>query len=145
MANPTNVIVDAFEKLKRSISEEDAHNFACTDLQDVWKAVREIENVQRKRQSAQNMRRIEPLLRGIEKYSKVIEVLCNGTPYLPFIWVCYSLNIVFRDRSRFVGSDKAHVTGKYTSQGIYLHDTQSFWLISAFSWQVAIEIYSMLS
>src|SRR5271170_4553967 len=107
MANPTNVIADAFEKLKRSISEEDAHNFACTDLQDVWKAVREIENTQRKRQSAQNMRRIEPLLRGIEKYSKVIEVLCNSTPYLPFIWVrccSLSLNDVFRGRSRLVGS-----------------------------------------
>jgi hypothetical protein len=87
MANPTNAIADAFEKFNRSISEEDAHDFARTDLQDVWKAVRDIDNAQRKRQSAQNMRRIEPLLRGIEKYSKVIEVLCNGTPYLPFIWV----------------------------------------------------------
>ena len=87
MANPTNVIADAFEKLKRSISDEDAHQFASTDLKDVWKAIRDIENVQRKRQSAQNMRRIEPLLRGIEKYSKVIEVLCNGTPYMPYVWV----------------------------------------------------------
>ena len=55
MANPTNVIADTFEKLKRSISDEDAHNFASTDLQDVWKAVRDIENAQRKRQSAQKM------------------------------------------------------------------------------------------
>jgi hypothetical protein len=87
MANPTNVIADAFEKLKRSISDEDAHDFASTNLKDVWKAVRDIENAQRKRQSAQNLRRIEPLLRGIEKYSKVIEVLCNGTPYMPYVWV----------------------------------------------------------
>lgn len=88
MANPTNVIADAFEKLKRSISDEDAHNFASTELKDVWKALRDIDNAQRKRQSAQNLRRIEPLLRGLEKYSGVIEVLCNGTPYMPYIWVC---------------------------------------------------------
>jgi hypothetical protein len=87
MANPKNVIEDAFEKLKRSISEEDAHDFASTDLKDVWKAVRDIENGQLKRRSAQNLRRIEPLLRGIEQYSKVIEVLCNGTPYMPYVWV----------------------------------------------------------
>lgn len=81
------VIDDAFHKLKQTISKQDAHSFQSTDLEDVWTAAREIEDAQRKRQSAQNLRRIEPFLRGIEKYSKIIEVLCNGTPYLPFIWV----------------------------------------------------------
>jgi len=88
MTNPQTIIADAFEKLKRSISEEDAHKFKSTELKDVWTAVREIDSKQRKRLSAQNLRRIEPLLRGIEKYTKVIEVLCNGTPYLPYVWVC---------------------------------------------------------
>jgi len=87
MANPQTAIADAFEKLKRSISEEDAHRFASTELQDVWLAVREIDSRQRERRSAQNLRRIEPLLRGIGKYTKVIEVLCNGTPYMPYVWV----------------------------------------------------------
>lgn len=87
MANPRDVIADAFGKLKRSVSEEDAHKFASTELKDVWTAVREIDSRQRMRLSAQNMRRIEPMLRGIEKYTKVIEVLCNGTPYMPYVWV----------------------------------------------------------
>ena len=87
MANPQTIIADAFKKLKRSVSEDDAHKFASTELEDVWVAVREIDSKQRKRLSAQNLRRIEPLLRGIEKYTKVIEVLCNGTPYLPYVWV----------------------------------------------------------
>lgn len=88
MADPQAVIADAFAKLKRSISEEDAHSFASTELKDVWAAIRTIDKTQRKRESSQNMRRIEPFLRGIEKYAKVIEVLCNGTPFLPYIWVC---------------------------------------------------------
>lgn len=87
MASPTNLIADAFEKLNRSISAEDAHMFASTDLKDVWNAVQDIQNLQRKRQSVQNLRRIEPLLRGLEKYSKVIDVLCNGTPFMPYAWV----------------------------------------------------------
>jgi hypothetical protein len=88
MAEARDTISRSFERLRRSLSDEDAHDFASTELRDVWKAVREIDAAQRKRQSAQNLRRIEPLLKGIEKYAKVIEVLCNGTPYLPYVWVC---------------------------------------------------------
>lgn len=87
MASPQNTIAGAFKRLKSSISEQDAHNFASTELKDVWLAVREIDSTQRQRQSGQNLRRIEPLLRGVEKYSKIVDVLCNGTPYLSFIWV----------------------------------------------------------
>ena len=93
MANPQDVIADAFGKLQRSVSEEDAHKFASTELKDVWTAVREIDSRQRMRLSAQNMRRIEPMLRGIEKYTKVIEVLCNGTPYMPYVWVRTYLSV----------------------------------------------------
>ena len=112
MANPQNVIADAFEKLKSSVSDEDAYNFASTELKDVWSAVKDIDSKQRKRQSAQNLRRIEPLLQGIGKYTKVIEVLCNGTPYMPYVWV--------RPRFRFscidekltaVGSDQVDARG----------------------------------
>jgi hypothetical protein len=88
IANPTGIIANAFERLRDSISKEDAHDFASTELKDVWKVVREIDAAQRKRQSGQNLRRIELLLKGIEKYAKVIEVLCNGTPFLPYVWVC---------------------------------------------------------
>lgn len=87
MTAPKTTIGDAFERLRLSISEEDAQKFACTELRDVWAVVREIDTFQRKRQCAQNLRRIEPLLKGIEKYSKVIEVLCNGTPFMPYAWV----------------------------------------------------------
>jgi hypothetical protein len=81
------LIDDAFNKLKQSISEKDAHDFQSTVLEDVWTVARKIEDTQRKRQLAQHLRRIEPFLEGIGKYSKAIEILCNGTPYLPFIWV----------------------------------------------------------
>jgi len=89
MENPVDTIAQAFERLQCSISKEDAQNFASTQLKDVWKVVREIDAEQRKKQSAQNLRRVEPLLRGIEKYATVVDTLCNGTPFLPYIWVCY--------------------------------------------------------
>jgi 5'-deoxynucleotidase YfbR-like HD superfamily hydrolase len=79
MASPTITIQKAFENLQSSISLEHRHIFASTKLQDVWSAVQEIQTAQRKRHSAQNLRRIEPLLEALEKYAKVIEILCNGT------------------------------------------------------------------
>jgi hypothetical protein len=122
MANPTNTIADAFEKLKRSISDDDAQDFASTDLKAVWKAVRNIDNAQRRRQSAQNLRRIEPLLRGIEKYSKVIEVLCNGTPYMPYVWVGYfNCHWAYILSSQLAGSNQAYDTGQSMSVTFQFH------------------------
>ncbi|CCD50121.1 similar to NACHT domain protein [Botrytis cinerea T4] len=100
MASPQNTIAGAFKRLKSSISEQDAHNFASTELKDVWLAVREIDSTQRQRQSGQNLRRIEPLLRGVEKYSKIVDVLCNGTPYLSFIWAPIKLMLQIASHHR---------------------------------------------
>ncbi|KAH8587407.1 hypothetical protein B0O99DRAFT_733524 [Bisporella sp. PMI_857] len=76
----------AFKNLKQSVTTTDANAFQSTTLEDVWKAAEEIQEEQRRRKSVRNMRRIEPFLKGLEKYSKSIEILCNGTPYLPWIW-----------------------------------------------------------
>lgn len=70
----------AIGSLKQTISSTDAVAFQSTSIEDVWKSAEEIQEAQRKRKSLRNMRRIEP-------FSKVIEVLCNGTPYLPWVWV----------------------------------------------------------
>lgn len=78
----------AFRKLKGSVTEADAAVFQSTKFEDVWKAAEDIEKMHREKRSLMNMRRIEPFLKGLEGYSKVIEVLCNGTPYMPWIWVC---------------------------------------------------------
>lgn len=86
MATSDTVIAEAFGKFHRSISVEDAHTFASTTLSDVWATVRDIEKMQRKGIQSQNLRRLEPLLRGIERFTKVAEIFCNGT-YLPYIWV----------------------------------------------------------
>ena len=87
MSSLTSTIHQAFQSLQGSISLEHRHTFESTGLQDVWAAIQDIQTAQRKRHSAQNLRRIEPLLEALEKYAKVIEILCNGTQYLSFIWV----------------------------------------------------------
>jgi hypothetical protein len=81
------IFESAIDNLKQTISSPDAAAFQATLVEDVWKAAEEIQESQRQRKSLRNMRRIEPFLKGLEKYSKVIEVVCNGTSYLPWIWV----------------------------------------------------------
>ena len=83
---------DAFNKFKQTVlkySLEDSHNFQSTSLEDVRNAAKEVERQLAARQCLRNMRRIQPFLDGLEHYSKTVEVLCNGTPYLPWIWVSY--------------------------------------------------------
>lgn len=80
------IIREAFEDLERTVSPTEARDFQNTTLQDVQKAAHEIEDVLAARQSLRNMRRLMPLFKGMEHYSGCIEVLCNGTPYLPWLW-----------------------------------------------------------
>ena len=85
--SPLATIAASFEALKDSIEPSDVRAFHSATLDDVRQAAIDIQEAQGKRLSLRNMRRIEPFLLAIEKYSRVVEILCQGTPYLPFIWV----------------------------------------------------------
>lgn len=83
----------AFERLKDLMSKDDARAMASTTMEDVWIAAKDIERQLELRRSLRGFRRIQPFLSGIEQYSKAVEVVCNGTPYLPYIWVGLTLDI----------------------------------------------------
>ncbi|KAI5465360.1 hypothetical protein BGZ63DRAFT_479030 [Mariannaea sp. PMI_226] len=80
------IIREAFEDLERCVSTSDRVSLKDTTLDDVREAAHMVENELAARQSLRNLRRLEPLFTGLAHYSKTIEVLCNGTPYLPWIW-----------------------------------------------------------
>jgi hypothetical protein len=112
---------DAFCKFEEVVTAEDSQEFHSTTLEDVRKAARNIEEQLGARQCLRNMRRIEPLIDGLTRYSKVVEVLCNGTPYLPWIWVRMSRPSLSNDLTANVtGPYKANAPGKYRSSRIVL-------------------------
>lgn len=87
MANPAlSTIEDAFHRFKSTVSPNDAIDFNRTDLSDVRKAALDIEKQLAAKGEARALRRLEPFLTGLGHYSEAIGVLCNGTPYLPWIW-----------------------------------------------------------
>lgn len=95
---PNDVTATSFgiasQRLKDSVSKDDARNFTSTTMKDVWETARHIERQLQLRGSLRGFHRIQPFLAGIEKYAGIIEVLCQGTPYLPFIWVGFMMPLL---------------------------------------------------
>ncbi|KAK3293870.1 uncharacterized protein B0H64DRAFT_398860 [Chaetomium fimeti] len=81
----------AFEELNRTITPQDSRDFHKTTLQDVREAALNIEVQLASRQCLRNMRRLMPLFEGLEHYGKIMSVLCNGTPFLPWVWAPITL------------------------------------------------------
>jgi hypothetical protein len=91
----------AFEDLERTITPADSRTLRSTStLQQVRAAAVEIENRLAARGSLRNMRRLVPLFKGLEHYAKVVDLLCNGTPYLSWIWA--PITLVLRISSEYV-------------------------------------------
>lgn len=99
----------AYEDLERTITPTDSRDFRLKTLQDVRIAALEIEKQLAARQSLRNMRRLMPLFRGLEHYSKVVDVLCNGTPYLPWIWA--PITLILRVASEYVEAFEQVIKG----------------------------------
>ncbi|KAK3395303.1 hypothetical protein B0H63DRAFT_492213 [Podospora didyma] len=78
-------------------------------LEHVRVAALTIENQFAARQSLRHMHRLTPLFSGLEHYSKVADVLCNGTPFLPWIWALITL--VLRVASEYVEAFEQIVLG----------------------------------
>ncbi|KAK1983803.1 hypothetical protein LZ30DRAFT_545280, partial [Colletotrichum cereale] len=90
----------AFEELQRTITPQDWTAAESTTLEDVRKAALDIETQLAARQSLRNMRRLMPLLAGMEHYAKVMDILCNGTPFLSWVWA--PITLILRIASEYV-------------------------------------------
>jgi hypothetical protein len=107
---PESAVGAAFSKLKLSVSSNDAHVFATTSLEDVWRAAEEVEKGQRNRRDMRNLAKIKPLLEALDKYSTTLGILCNGTPYLSWVWVgrLETLFGISTNFDGFLGSNQAN-------------------------------------
>ena len=104
-----DTIRKAFEDLERIITPADSRSFHQTTLQDVRAAALDIETELAARQSLRNMRRLAPLFKGLEHYSKVVEVLCNGTPFLPWLWA--PITLILRVAADYVDAFEQIIKG----------------------------------
>lgn len=89
-----DIVATAFTSLERRVHKQHVRAFHDTTLKDVWVAVEEVEKRLAAKSQSRSLRRMKPLLDGLDHYSKAIEILCNGTPYLPWIWVCIHASLL---------------------------------------------------
>jgi hypothetical protein len=78
----------AFKRFEEAIYPNDAKLFRSLKLEDVWNAARAIESNQSARRSLRNTRRLQPLFEALKLLGNALEPLCQGVPYLCYIWVC---------------------------------------------------------
>jgi hypothetical protein len=106
---------NAFERFASTVAPDDKRLFYNTKLKDVRDEVMQIERQLRARRMQKNMARLDPFLRGMEHYSKVVEVLCNGTPYLSWIWAPVKLMLMVR---KVASRTRSGLTKTYRLQSI---------------------------
>ncbi|KAM0437530.1 hypothetical protein ACHAPT_001894 [Fusarium lateritium] len=81
------LIERACERFQKQLSVEENRKIqGVASVDDVRHAIRGIEEHLAARQSLRNLDRLTPFLDAIDRLSKPIDVLCNGTPFLPYVW-----------------------------------------------------------
>ncbi|KAK8109245.1 hypothetical protein PG984_015046 [Apiospora sp. TS-2023a] len=82
------LIERACDQFRKEISSDEEDRILSTaTLDDVKLAIGQIERQLAATQRLRNLGRIMPFIDALERFSKALEVACNGTDFLPWIWV----------------------------------------------------------
>jgi hypothetical protein len=92
--------VDAFRK-GADLDEAELADFQITDLQGLLRSINEIQNDQAKNKKLMYMKRLEPFLKTMEEYGKVLEVFLNVSEFIAFIWVQNALCFILKHSLTF--------------------------------------------
>ena len=79
-------IRQAFEEFEKDVNPTDRRTFTDMTLQQVRQALLDCEKDLDARGKNYNLRRIETFVHCIQHYSSSVDIVCNGTPYLAWIW-----------------------------------------------------------
>ncbi|KAF5231060.1 hypothetical protein FAUST_9501 [Fusarium austroamericanum] len=81
------LIERACERLRKQLSPDDRATIQnSANMDDVRHAISQIENHLAARQSLRNFDRLTPFLDAIDRLTKPVDILCNGTPFMPYAW-----------------------------------------------------------
>ncbi|KAK8139401.1 hypothetical protein PG984_002781 [Apiospora sp. TS-2023a] len=87
-----STIRDACKTLEATIATGDLQAMKeMKTIEQVREEVLKIECQLASRQKLRNLRRLLPLFQGMGHYAKVVDILCNGTPFLPWVWAPITL------------------------------------------------------
>ncbi|KAG9233941.1 hypothetical protein BJ875DRAFT_377537 [Amylocarpus encephaloides] len=98
---PRNDNATIFESIlnefKSGLKKKHRDEFQVATLQQLQQQIGEIQNKQQSERRMQNMARLGRFIEAIEEYGKVIEVFCNSSQFVPFIWVTSNFHRAFSE------------------------------------------------
>jgi len=75
------------EKFKGELKKKDKDNFKMTTIEDLQQAIGQLQKKQLTDRRIQNMTRLKRFVEAIEQYGKVVEIFCNSSEFVAFVWV----------------------------------------------------------
>jgi hypothetical protein len=97
MATTADVTQTHFDRIladfKSGLKKRDQENFRLTTLEDLEQTMADIQAEQHGKRRLQNLNRLKPFLEGLNQYGNVVDIFCNSSQLLPFVWVSRRHNI----------------------------------------------------
>ena len=71
------------------LKKKDKDNFTMTTIEDLQQAIGQLQKKQLTERRMQNMTRLKRFVEAIEQYGKVVEIFCNSSEFVAFVWVSF--------------------------------------------------------
>ncbi len=81
MAETVDRIERSYQQFRKNISPQENQSLQAVSIDDVRHAVRQVERQLAARQCLRNLDRLNLYLDAVERYSKTVDVLCNGVRF----------------------------------------------------------------
>lgn len=92
-----SAILQAAQKFEQGLHAVDTKLFRTITIEDVQLTAKVIDRDQQQRRCMRNLRRLEPFFQTLRRFGSAIDVLCQGTPNLPYIWAPIKLLLQIAD------------------------------------------------
>ena len=102
MQQRENSFEHTLNEFKKQLTIEQQRDFGATTLKELQITIAALQKRQASTRTAQNLRRIQGFLEGMEGNAKVVEVFLNVHNFIAFIWVspkCYQLISNFANKT----------------------------------------------
>ncbi|KAI7785010.1 nacht domain-containing protein [Diaporthe eres] len=128
------------ERFRSELDAEDDKLVRATSLNDVRATIAQTETQLASRQGLRNFDRLSPYINAAERYGKVLEVFCNSSPMVSYIWAIKeqtrALDLIL-DASAQIGNALPRLSALQDS----LKDNHDFQLLFTFLYEDITEFH----
>ncbi|KAJ3530677.1 hypothetical protein NM208_g8843 [Fusarium decemcellulare] len=136
------LIQRACERFQKQLSDEDCRTIqVMSQVDDVRQAICQVEKHLASRQSLRHLDRLTPFVDAMDRLSKPIDVLCNGTPFMPYAWTAQHHTHALDKLLTAYGSIGAALP-RLARYGEAFPDNHEFQLLLSYMYSDIIEFHS---